>query len=43
MRIGAASGESEGSGCCGNEESSWSTLCASVRERRDETAACTGT
>ena len=24
MRIGGASGESEGSGCCGNEESSWS-------------------
>ena len=24
MRIGGASGKSEGSGCCGNEESGWS-------------------
>ena len=33
MRIGGASGESEGSGCCGNEESGWS----------DPVRICTGT
>ena len=43
MRIGGASGESEGSGCCANEESSWSDPVRICTERRDETAACTGT
>ena len=44
MRIGGASGESEGSGCCGNEESSWSDPCAHLYgSGGNETAACTGT
>ena len=44
MRIGGASGESEGSGRLRQtRRAAGATLCASVRERRDETAACTGT
>ena len=44
MRIGGASGESEGSGLLRQRgEQLGATLCASVRERRDETDACTGT